>query len=294
MMEQTKIYKALLGVRGRKAVDMQALERLLVRFSRLVAEQPQVSQIDINPLLASSRGLLALDARVILHEELATGAGGNKAPEAAIRPYPMQYASGWTMKNGEKVLIRPIRPDDEPLMVEFHRSLSDEVVHQRYFGTLKLEARIAHSRLRRICFNDYDREIALVVEQQQTPESGKRAILGVARLSKSHDANQAEFAIVLGGPWQGLGLGTELLQRLVQIGRAERLDRIVGQMLPDNHPMINVSRRVGFTVKYEEKNGVCAAELVLGHPSARTSDMSNTSPGASSSGGEASARAAQQ
>jgi acetyltransferase len=141
-------------------------------------------------------------------------------------------------------------------MVDFHRTLSDQAVHQRYFGTLKLEERVAHQRLRRICFNDFDREIALVVEHD-----GR--ILAVGRLSKLRGGNEAEFAIVVGNPWQGQGLGTELLRRLVQIGRDEKLERITARILPDNHEMIAVARKTGFTIDHDAERDACLARLEL-------------------------------
>ena len=163
MMEQTKIFKALKGVRGRKPVDLAALEELLVRFSQLVVEQPWIKEIDINPLLASPERLLALDARVVVHGPEMTE---DKLPTAAIRPYPIHMVEEWTMKDGKPVMIRPIRPEDEPAMIKFHKKLSERSVYLRYFQPLKLTQRTAHERLTRICFIDYDREMALVAERQ--------------------------------------------------------------------------------------------------------------------------------
>src|SRR5215469_16972486 len=161
MMEQTNIFKALKGVRGRKPVSMAALEELLVRFSQLVVEQPWIKEIDINPLLASPERLLALDARVVLHSPTMQA---EQLPKTAIRPYPSQYVSPWVMKNGTEVTVRPIRPEDEPLLIEFHQTLSDRSVYLRYFGSLSLRSRVAHERLIRICFVGYDRQMALVAE----------------------------------------------------------------------------------------------------------------------------------
>ena len=159
MMEQTRIFKALTGVRGRKPVNLAALEELLVRFSQLVVEQRWIKEIDVNPLLASPERLLALDARVVVHgPEMSE----DLLPHSAVRPYPAQYVADWTMKSGQQVTIRPIRPEDEPLMVQFHQTLSERSVYLRYFNALKLSQRIAHDRLMRICFIDYDREMALV------------------------------------------------------------------------------------------------------------------------------------
>ncbi|NEQ71621.1 MAG: bifunctional acetate--CoA ligase family protein/GNAT family N-acetyltransferase [Okeania sp. SIO2C9] len=245
MIEQTKIYQALKGVRGRKAVDLAALEKLMVKFSQLVVEQPWIKEIDINPLLASSERLIALDARVVLHDK---SVGVEKLPSPAIRPYPTQYIKPWQMKNGAEVTIRPIRPEDEPLIVQFHKTLSEESVYFRYFNFLKLSRRIAHERLTRICFIDYYREMALVVDYKN-PETGNHEILGAGRLSKSHGVNEAEFSMLVSDPYQRQGLGTELLLRLVQIGRDEQLEGIVATILAENIAMQRVCEKVGFQLQ---------------------------------------------
>jgi acetyltransferase len=259
MMEHTKIYTALRGVRGRPPVPLAALEELMVRFSQLVVEQPWIAEIDINPLLASPERLLALDARVVLHGPEVTAA---KLPKPAIRPYPSQYVAQWKLKDGTPVTIRPIRPEDEPMMVHFHETLSEESVYHRYFSQLKIDQRIAHERLTRICFNDYDREIALVAEYKD-PKNGSRAILGVGRLSKARSRNDAEFALLISDSCQRQGLGSELLRRLVQIGRDEKLDRITAIILRDNQPMLHVSRKAGFKVQHDSDQHDFRAEYVF-------------------------------
>jgi acetyltransferase len=259
MMERTRIYTALKGVRGRKPVDIQELERLLVRFSQLVVEQRWIKEIDINPLLASPERLVALDARVVLHD---TGVSEDELPRPAIRPYPLQYVREWTTKDGVPLLIRPIRPEDEPLVAEFHERLSTESVYMRYFQHVQLGDRVAHERLVRICFNDFDREAALVAEHLD-PQTGQRSIVGVGRLSRSHVANEASFAITINDAWQGRGLGQELLRRLVQIGRDEKLDRITAEILPENRGMIRVSEKVGFKIVNDHKGDEVRAVLEL-------------------------------
>ncbi len=249
MMERTQIFTALKGVRGRKPVDIAALEQLLVRFSQLVAEQPWIKEIDINPLVVSGDRILALDGRVVLH---ASGVGEAGLPRPAIRPYPSQYVGQWKLKNGREVTIRPIRPADEPLMVNFHQSLSEERVYHRYFNALQVSERIAHDRLLRICFNDYDREIALVAEYRPAANPKAAEILGVARLSKLRRDNNAEFALVISDAWQRLGLGEELLKRLVNVGKAEKTSRIVGHILPENHAMQHVCRKLGFALEHDD------------------------------------------
>jgi acetyltransferase len=248
MMEQTRIFTALQGVRGRKPVNMAALENLLVRFSQLVLEQRWIAEIDINPLLASPERLLALDARIVLHGPAVTL---DQLPKPAIRPYPLQYVSTWTMKNGDQVAIRPIRPEDEPLMVKFHETLSDRSVYLRYFCSLSLSRRVAHERLLRICFGDYDREMALVAERAD-PATGERRIIAVGRMNKLHARNEAEVAVLISDRYQKLGLGYELLSRVLQIARDEKLSRVSAELLPDNVAMEAILRRFGFHVRTGE------------------------------------------
>jgi acetyltransferase len=259
LMERTKIFNALQGVRGRKPVDLAALELLLVRFSHLVAAQPWIAEIDINPLLASSERLLALDARVVLHPP---GTREEDLPRLAIRPYPTHYVTQWKLRDGTPVTIRPIGPEDEPLMVKFHQSLSDRSVYLRYFMPLKLDQRIAHERLSHICFIDYDREMVLVIERRD-PKPHEAEILGVGRLSKLHGTNEAEFALTVSDQWQGHGLGTQLLKLLVQVGRDEKLERITATMLGDNHEMQHVARKAGFKVERTPGENEYRAEMVL-------------------------------
>jgi len=258
MMERTKIFGALRGVRGRKASDLDALDQLMVRFSQLVAEQRWIKEIDINPLVAlDDGGFIALDARVILYGPDTKPAD---LPRTAIRPYPVQYSSRWELKDGSPAIIRPIRPEDEPLMVEFHKTLSESSVRFRYFGMLKLEERVAHERLTRICFNDYDREIALAVDRQ-TPGGGHE-ILGIGRLSRTLEPGEADFAILVSDAWQRQGLGAELMEKLIQIGKDEGLTRISGGIMAGNTGMQKVCRNAGFQL-HRLSDGEYRADLLL-------------------------------
>ena len=259
MMEQTKIYKALKGVRGRKPVDLAALEVLLVRFSALVAEQRWIKEIDVNPLLASPDGLMALDARIVVHDpEVAR----EHIPQAAIRPYPAQYVSPWTMKDGGQVTIRPIRPEDEPQMVRFHETLSERSVYLRYFHLMNLEQRTTHERLTRICFIDYDREMALVAVKRN-PETGDAEILGVGRLMKIHGTQEAEIAVLISDHWHGRGLGRELLSRLLTVAADDKLKYVVADILPDNRGVMRILDKLGFALKHSLDDDVVHAEFKL-------------------------------
>jgi len=242
LMERTRIYEALKGVRGRKSIDLGALEQLLVRFSRLVAEQPWIAEIDINPLLVSPEGFVALDARVVAHgREVLT------PPQPAIRPYPIEYVSPWTIKDGTPVTIRPIRPEDEPLITKFHQTLGALTVKNRYGMELTLEERIDHERLARVCCIDYDREIALVVDRV-SPCSGEHEILGVGRLTKLHGSNDAEIALVISDAWQGQRIGTRLMELLQEVARAEQC-RLIARRLPaEDGAMHRLAKKTGLAL----------------------------------------------
>jgi acetyltransferase len=232
------------------------LERLMVGFSQLVAEQRWIKEIDINPLFASGDDLVALDARVILHDPKTTE---DLLPKLAIRPYPTQYVETWKLKGGTPITIRPIRPEDEPVMVGFHEGLSERSVYLRYFSPLQLQQRVSHSRLVRICFNDYDREIALVAERSLG--KGRYEILGVGRMSKLHGSATAEFAVVVTDKWQNKGLGTELTKRLIRIAKHEKLARLVAYTLLENHEMQKMCKKLGFQVTSSAQDSECAIEM---------------------------------
>jgi acetyltransferase len=259
MMEQTSIYTALKGVRGRKAVDLAALERIMVRFSQLVVEQRFIQEIDINPMLASPDQIIALDARVVVFDKDMTR---DKLPKLAIRPYPTRYISKWTAPDGVELTIRPIRPEDEPAMVQFHETLSDRTVYLRYLQLLKLSQRVSHERLTRICFIDYDREMALVAERTD-PETGASEILGISRLQKLQGSPDAEFAMVVSDSIQAQGLGSELLRRLIGIAKDENIRRVRADILADNAPMQRMCERFGFRLSRSLTDPTVEAQLDL-------------------------------
>jgi acetyltransferase len=259
MMENTKIYGALQGIRGRAGVDLGELEQLLVRFSQLVVEQRWIAELDINPLLASPERLIALDARVVLHDP---SVEAGDLPRLAIRPYPQKYASTWTRPDGQVLRIRPIRPEDEPLVVEFHRTLSEETVFQRYLRRLGFDERTAHERLIRICFLDYARELALVAEGDH-PETGEPEIIGIGRLSRVFGTDDARVAVLVTDARQGRGVGTELLRRLVEVARAEGVAALRADILAGNVGMRRAAEKVGFTLRPGATKDVVHADLPL-------------------------------
>ena len=258
MMEQTRVFRELYSSEQKGEFQIEPLQSLLVRFSHLITEQPWIKEVDINPLLISNEGLIGLDARVLLHP---ADTREEDLPRPAVRPYPQQHVSRWTMKNGVEVTIRPIRPEDEPLMIDFHERLSDRTVYMRYFQPLKLTQRTAHERLTRICFIDYDREMALVAEVDDT-KAGPQ-IVAVGRLSKLHGRPEGEVAVLVRDDYQHQGLGTELVRRLMIIAREEKYESVHSTMLGINREMRSICNRLGFALHVDLEEDVVNAKVGL-------------------------------
>jgi len=183
-------------------------------------------------------------------------------PNPAVRPYPTHYVGRWTTKDGTPVTIRPIRPEDEPLMVKFHGTLSEQSVYLRYFHMEKLDSRVAHDRLLQKCFIDYDREMALVVDRENS-STGEHEILAVGRMTKIPDSCEAEVAVLVSDKAQKQGLGTELVRRLIEVARDEKLERIVAVILPENYGMMALARHFHFTIRGSADPKVIVAVLDL-------------------------------
>jgi acetyltransferase len=240
LMERTTIYTALQGVRGRRGADLAALETLLVRFSQLVADRPEIQEVDINPLLAGPERVIALDARVLLVEE------GRVSPPLAILPYPNHYTAPFRLNDSTDVTIRVIRPEDEPLIIEHHEQLSEQTIRRRFFGMVK---HLSRDRLIRLCHLDYNREMALVAVREDA--TGPH-ILGVSRYHQEPETGRAEFAVVVSDPNQGRGLGHHLMERLIAVARDRGVKRLTGLVLCENQPMLELLRNFGFTFQPAE------------------------------------------
>ena len=204
----------------------------------------------------SAERIVALDARVVVYGR---DVGEEQLPRLAIRPYPVQYVKPWTLKNGQGVTIRPIRSEDEPLLIQLHQVLSERTVYMRYFQPLKLSQRTAHERLTRICFIDYDREMVLVTECKG--EDGVAQIVGIGRLSKLRGSNEAELAVLVDDRYQGQGLGTELYRRLISVARDEKLSGVVSTILAENREMRAICQKLGFRMEADLEDGTVRAEL---------------------------------
>jgi len=258
MLAQSKFYDALLKESG--SMSHPALEQVLVRFSQIVTEHPWIKDIEIDLLLASEGDVLGVGGRCELH---GSRMKEDELPRPAIRPYPVHYVSSWTMKNGQSVTIRPIRAEDEPLMVKFHEGLSDETVYLRYFQKVKLSQRTTHQELSRVCFLDYDREMALLAELRD-PHTGACRIIAIASLYKLPPKNDGEVAVLISDDYQGRGLGRELVRRLVVIARDEGLSRLVASTIIENTSMYAVFQKLGFQVSIDSEEQLINATLMLG------------------------------
>ena len=259
LMEQTKIYAALKGVRAREAVDLTALEQLLVRFSQLVVEQRRIAEIDINPLSVSKEGMLALDARVVLQPPECRE---EALPQFAIRPYPTEYTTAYKLPDGSSAMIRAVRPEDESTLLIFRQTFLEPGGGMRSSSLKQLDGCFRQDLLKPMCFIDYDLEMLLVVERLH-PSEGSNEIVATGRLTKLHEVNEAEISLLVGAAWQGQGLGTELLKRLVQVGHGEKLERIFAVIQSGNEAMRKMALKLGFKIQPIPDSTESCAELSL-------------------------------
>jgi acetyltransferase len=254
IMEETKVYQLLKGYRNVPPADVRLLEEILVRFSQMLVDYPQLKEVDINPLFINDKEAFALDARIVIDKERAF-AKLEPHEHLVISPYPKKYETLWKLRDGRTVLLRPIKPEDEPLWLEMFQNFSEESIRYRFFEIIK---DTPHEVRVRYCNIDYDREMGIVAELN---EGGHRKILGVVRLIIEPDGNTGEIAFIVADPWQGLGLGTKMADYMIEICKDKKLDTIYGVMLPDNHRAINIMKKMGFTVEYA--NGIAKATLNL-------------------------------
>ena len=243
MMEETKIYKLLKGYRNSKPVDLKKLEETLLLFSQFLIDFPQIKEIDINPLLINEKDALILDARIVINEDRVCRKI-EPHEHLVISPYPKKYELLWALKNSQQVLLRPIKPEDEPMWLEMFQSLSEESIRYRFFQMLK---DTPHEVRVRYCNIDYDREIAIVAELN---ENGKRKLLGVARVNMEPDGKTAEVSFLVTDYWQGLGLGTKLVDYVLDIAKEKGIENIFAIMLPDNYRALSVIKKMGCRIEY--------------------------------------------
>jgi len=254
LMEETEVYKMLQGYRGKKPADMKELEHILVNFSNLIVDFPEIAEMDINPIAISDGKPYALDARIIIDKESMDYTV--HYPHLVITPYPTRYTTTWKLLDGTEVILRPIRPEDEPLEHELLSNLSEETLRTRFFSIIK---DITHEMLIRFCNIDYDREMAIVAELK---EGNKKRIIGIGRLIIEPDLRSGEYAVLVHDAYQGKGLGYKLVDVIIGIAQDKELEEIHGTVLTENEKMLRVARKLGFTTKIQP-DGITEVKLVL-------------------------------
>ncbi len=243
IMEETKVYQLLKGYRNAPPANLKLLEETMVRFSQMLVDFPQLKEVDINPLFINEKEAFALDARVVIDKEQVFAKLGPHE-HLVISPYPKKYETLWKLRDGRTVLLRPIKPEDEPLWLEMFQNFSEQSIRYRFFSIIK---DTPHEVRVRYCNIDYDREIAIVAE---LTEDGRRKILGVVRVPIEPDKKTGEIAVIVADPWQGLGLGSKMMDYMIEICKDKKLETIYGVMLSDNYQAINLMKKMGFTIKY--------------------------------------------
>lgn len=242
LLEETKAYRLIQGYRGKTPADIEEIEEILVSFSNLIVDFPEIAEIDINPLAVSQGKPYALDARVVLETEPIDYS--SQFPHLVITPYPVGLITNWKFTDGTEVVLRPIKPEDEPLERELFESLSQETLRTRFFSSF---GNISHERLVLFCNIDYNRQLAIVAE---ITENGHRKIIGVGRLYVDVEKNSGEFGLLVHDRFQKKGLGHKLLQILIERARKKGLDQVVGEVLTENDKMLGLATKAGFTRKW--------------------------------------------
>ncbi|MBN2101838.1 MAG: bifunctional acetate--CoA ligase family protein/GNAT family N-acetyltransferase [Candidatus Aenigmarchaeota archaeon] len=254
LIEDTKIYKLLKGYRGMKGVDIPSIQFLLYKFAYLLSDFPEIEDIDINPFGVDENGGIVLDAKVILDKKT-MGRTVKPYSHMVISPYPKEYVTPFTMKNGKEVLLRPIRPEDEPMEAEMFTKFSEETQRFRFFTLIK---DITHELLVRYTQIDYDREIAIIAEAE---ERNKKKMAGVVRLIADPYNETGEFAIVVADPWQNQGLGNKFTDYILEIAKLRGINKVYADFLRDNNVMRHMFEKRGFRITTEKD--ISHAELEL-------------------------------
>ena len=243
ILEETKVYKLLKGYNGSPPADIKKLEEIMLQFSQLLMDFPQLKEVEISPLLINEKEAVILDASIFIDKE-SVCRKIEPHEHLVISPYPKKYEKLSTLKNGQEVLLRPIKPEDEPMWLEMFQNFSEESIRYRFFQILK---DTPHEVRVRYCNIDYDREIAIVAE---ILEEGRRKILGVSRISIEPGGKSGEMAFIVGDRWQNLGLGTKMVDYTLDIAKEMEVENIFAIMLSDNYRALNLTKKMGFNLEY--------------------------------------------
>jgi len=242
IMEETKVYPILKGFRNMPPANLKLLEEIMVRFSQMLVDFPQIKEVDINPLIIDEKEAFALDARVVIDKEKVFGKLKSHQ-HLVISPYPKKYESLWTLRDGRAVILRPIRPEDEPLWQEMIKNCSEKSIYYRFFCEI---TEVPPDLGSRCCNIDYDREIAIVAE---LTEDGKKKILSIGRVLINLNEKSGDLAFMVADPWQGLGLGSKITDYFIEISKEKNLETLTGLILKENFRAIHLMEKMGFTIE---------------------------------------------
>jgi acetyltransferase len=234
-LARTRIWALLQSYRGRPAADIDGVIAVMIRIGQLAADHPEIRELDVNPLVADATGVVAVDARIRLGPAQTSGAA-----RLSISPYPKELESEETLKDGARLLLRPVRPEDEPVLQDLASHMNPDDLRLRFFTPIKS---LSHTLAARLSQIDYDREMALIA---RLAASG--TALGVARFSADPNNQRCEFAVALRSDWKGRGLGFRLMTRLIAVAKARGIAEMVGDVLHENEPMLRLAKALGFTL----------------------------------------------
>jgi acetyltransferase len=241
LMEETKVYRLLKGYRGKQPADLKKLEQIIVSFSNMIIDFPEIEEVDINPIAITGGTLYALDARIVIDKNCLEPT--TPYPHLILTPYPTKYVMTWRMTDGTEVLLRPIKPEDEPMEHEMLTSLSEKTLRERFFQAIK---HITHEMHVRFCNIDYDREMAIVAEHR---EGEKRRILGIGRLIIEPEGRSGEFAVVVHDDFHGKGMGYKLVDMMIGFAQEKGLEEVYALVQSDNTKMLSLCRKLGFGIE---------------------------------------------
>jgi acetyltransferase len=250
LMQETRAWNLLLGYRNRPPADVELLEEMIIRLSQLLIDLPHIAELDMNPVLIKDGLPLAVDARILVSAPL------KPSPmHLATSPYPVEDEIHLTTEEGARLFVRPVRPEDAPLFRDLFEVLSPTTIYQRFFRYVK---ELNPEMLARFCKVDYDREIALIA-LDDNPDADR--VLGVSRIMGDPDGREGEFAVLVGDPWHGKGIGSTLLERCLSIAERRGFQTVRGIVLTENQSMLALGKKLGFEVhKHPETGGY---ELVI-------------------------------
>ncbi|MBF0423077.1 MAG: GNAT family N-acetyltransferase [Magnetococcales bacterium] len=257
LVSRTRIYRLLKGYRDRKPINMDALCTALIKLSQLIIDIPEIMELDINPLFADKNGVIAVDARIRLSTSWRSAGGDHRL---AIRPYPKELEEIWFLEGARQVLLRPIRPEDEPQHLEFLSKLSPEDLFYRFLSVRKA---MPHAEVARLTQIDYNREMAFIASAKD-PKTGRRETLGVNRIFLDLGKDSCEFAIVVRTDIKGLGLGRKLMEKTIDYCRSRNVRVMEGHVDPSNRRMIEFVKGFGFTIHHVQEQDLIVARKEIG------------------------------